>query len=129
VFTGDFVFVDLAQPDLADPRPSGRAALVEPRVCQAHLARGALVLPRTSPSASAGPIARSAPRSASCLRSAALAIGDRGAFLAWAGKPATFPESYRVIKAVNVGLRDVDEREADELDLGRNECAMSRPQA
>ena len=59
----------------------------------------------------------------------ALAMENRDAFLAWAGRPSSFPESYRLIKAVNVGLRDVDEREADELDLGRNECAVSQPQA
>ena len=39
-------------------------------------------------------------------------------------KKASFPESYRRIKAVNVGLAPVSETEAEELEVGRNECAL-----
>lgn len=34
------------------------------------------------------------------------------------------PEAYRIIKAINVGLRDVTEEEAQVLEGGKNECAL-----
>lgn len=130
-FTGDFVFVEsLGRPDLGD-----RAADWAP-VLWASLERakrewpaGALVLPAHYSSERERRADRSiaAPFGELLRSNAALAISDRTAFLAWAGRPASFPEAYRTIKAVNVGLREVDEREAEELEVGRNECAVSRP--
>jgi glyoxylase-like metal-dependent hydrolase (beta-lactamase superfamily II) len=35
-----------------------------------------------------------------------------------------FPAAYRTIKAINVGLSSVGELEADELEIGKNECAL-----
>ena len=35
-----------------------------------------------------------------------------------------FPEAYRKIKAINVGLAQVVEDEVEELEVGRNECAL-----
>jgi glyoxylase-like metal-dependent hydrolase (beta-lactamase superfamily II) len=37
---------------------------------------------------------------------------------------APFPEAYRKIKAINVGLAPVVDTEIDELEIGRNECAL-----
>lgn len=37
---------------------------------------------------------------------------------------APFPEAYRKIKALNVGLAPIVETEVDELEVGRNECAL-----
>jgi glyoxylase-like metal-dependent hydrolase (beta-lactamase superfamily II) len=37
---------------------------------------------------------------------------------------APFPEAYRKIKAINVGLAPVVETEVEELEVGRNECAL-----
>jgi glyoxylase-like metal-dependent hydrolase (beta-lactamase superfamily II) len=37
---------------------------------------------------------------------------------------APFPEAYRKIKAINVGLAPVADTEIDELEIGRNECAL-----
>jgi hypothetical protein len=37
---------------------------------------------------------------------------------------APFPEMYRKIKAINVGLAPVVETEVDDLEVGRNECAL-----
>jgi glyoxylase-like metal-dependent hydrolase (beta-lactamase superfamily II) len=46
-------------------------------------------------------------------------------FAAWvAGATSSFPDAYRTIKAVNVGLVDVTPIEAEELEMGRNECAL-----
>ena len=48
-----------------------------------------------------------------------------GSFAAWvASHVRTFPEAYRTIKAVNVGLVDLTDEEAQELEIGRNECAL-----
>ena len=39
-------------------------------------------------------------------------------------KKAPFPEAYRKIKAINVGLAPSVESEVEELEVGRNECAL-----
>jgi hypothetical protein len=39
-------------------------------------------------------------------------------------RAGTFPAQYRRIKAINVGLATVDDAEADDLEAGRNECAL-----
>jgi len=39
-------------------------------------------------------------------------------------RKAPFPEAYRKIKAINVGLAPVVESEVEELEVGRNECAL-----
>jgi hypothetical protein len=54
-----------------------------------------------------------------------LQFSDRDEFLHWVeSRKAPFPEVYRKIKAVNVGLTVVADSEADELEIGRNECAL-----
>ena len=133
VFSGDFVFVEsIGRPDLGDRsvewaeklwrslETAKRTWPAGARVFPAHYSSERERRPDRSIGATFGELMRS---------NAALLIADRADFLAWAGKPSTFPESYRLIKAVNVGLQIVSEREADELDLGRNECAVSRPLA
>jgi hypothetical protein len=55
----------------------------------------------------------------------ALNFSDRDAFVAWVkSKTTSFPDAYREIKAVNVGLLPVSEPEAQELEVGKNECAL-----
>ncbi len=55
----------------------------------------------------------------------ALRFTDRESFTSWVeSKSASFPDSYRMIKAVNVGLLEVGEREAEALEVGKNECAL-----
>jgi glyoxylase-like metal-dependent hydrolase (beta-lactamase superfamily II) len=133
VFSGDFVFVDsIGRPDLGERAGVWAEKLWRSlETAKRTWPAGALVLPahysserERRPDRSIG-----APFGELLRTNPALAISDRNAFLAWAGRPSAFPESYRLIKAVNVGLREVSEREADELDLGRNECAVSRPLA
>ena len=54
-----------------------------------------------------------------------LAITDGGEFLAWVmSRAGAFPTVYRRIKAINLGLESVDDVEADELEAGKNECAL-----
>ena len=55
----------------------------------------------------------------------ALRFDDRNAFRAWVeAREASFPEAYRKIKGVNIGLFPVDEKEAQQLEVGKNECAL-----
>ncbi|MDH3457470.1 MAG: MBL fold metallo-hydrolase, partial [Gemmatimonadota bacterium] len=55
----------------------------------------------------------------------ALQYKDRDAFAEWVlSKTTSFPEAYQKIKAVNVGLLELDEAAAAELEIGRNECAL-----
>jgi hypothetical protein len=46
-------------------------------------------------------------------------------FIAWVKhKVGASPDAYRKIKAVNLGLLHVWDMEAQELESGRNECAL-----
>jgi glyoxylase-like metal-dependent hydrolase (beta-lactamase superfamily II) len=55
----------------------------------------------------------------------AAAIQDERAFLQWiADHGTTFPEAYRTIKEVNLGLLDVSDPEAESLESGPNQCAV-----
>jgi glyoxylase-like metal-dependent hydrolase (beta-lactamase superfamily II) len=46
-------------------------------------------------------------------------------FVAWVlERQSAFPDQYRTIKAVNVGLASVTPEQADVLDMGKNECAV-----
>lgn len=129
-FTGDFVFVEsVGRPDLA-----GRAGEWAPVLWQslerarATWPAGALVLPAHY----AGEAERNADHSVGRTFAGLLAANSalietgRDAFLAWAAVPGEFPAAYRTIKAINVGLHAADEREAEELEVGRNECAIAR---
>ncbi|HEV2104884.1 MAG TPA: MBL fold metallo-hydrolase [Candidatus Eisenbacteria bacterium] len=133
VLSGDFVFVDsLGRPDLAG-RAREWAALLWESLERARRtwAPDALVLPGHY----AGERERRPDRVVAASFRALLATnpalrpGGRDAFLAWATTPAPVPANYPVLKAVNVGLRQVGDAEAEELDVGRNECAVARPVA
>lgn len=128
-FTGDFVFIrSLGRPDLAGKSAEWTAALwqslerarrewsPELRIHPAHYSSSA---ERQADFAIAGRfgdlLATNEP----------LAIGERDAFTRWvAAKAARVPESYRTIKAVNLGLQSVDGAQAEELEAGKNECAV-----
>ncbi|MGD2135079.1 MAG: MBL fold metallo-hydrolase [Gemmatimonadales bacterium] len=52
-------------------------------------------------------------------------IASEQAFRDWvAARSGTFPDAYRTIKAVNLGLQQADAARAEELEVGRNECAL-----
>ena len=54
-----------------------------------------------------------------------LAMTDLETLTEWIrNKTGSAPDAYRRIKAVNVGLLEVSEEEATELEVGRNECAV-----
>ncbi|HEU4333982.1 MAG TPA: MBL fold metallo-hydrolase [Candidatus Eisenbacteria bacterium] len=54
-----------------------------------------------------------------------LQFKDEASFTEWVlRKVGASPESYRRIKAVNLGIVEVWDEEAQELDCGKNECAL-----
>jgi glyoxylase-like metal-dependent hydrolase (beta-lactamase superfamily II) len=70
---------------------------------------------------------RSVGRSFSAIqeRNEPVGMRDESAFTAWVlKKVGGSPETYRRIKAVNLGLVEVWDMEAQELDIGKNECAL-----
>ena len=131
MLTGDFVFVDsLGRPDLA-----GRAGdwweLLWTSVERARREwpAGLVVLPAHYSSERERQPDRSVREAFGVLLGSnpALRILEREAFRAWATAKASFPEAYRTIKAVNVLLQGVTDAEAEVLEVGRNECAVTRP--
>jgi glyoxylase-like metal-dependent hydrolase (beta-lactamase superfamily II) len=51
---------------------------------------------------------------------------EEAAFRLWIRSHArSAPEAYRTIKGINIGLINVDDRQADLLENGKNECAVS----
>ena len=60
-------------------------------------------------------------------RNPPLAIVAAAEFLAWIeSRSSRFPDEYRIIKQANLGLVDVEPELADELEAGRNQCAVAR---
>lgn len=128
VLTGDFVFVrSIGRPDLGDKAKEWTAVLWE------SLERARREWPaaiRVLPAHYADARERGADRSVGAafgdlLRENEPLRLDRDAFTAWVlSRTGAFPEAYRRIKAVNVGLETPSEEEKDELELGRNQCAL-----
>jgi glyoxylase-like metal-dependent hydrolase (beta-lactamase superfamily II)/rhodanese-related sulfurtransferase len=131
ILTGDFVFVDsLGRPDLAGRAAEWAVNLWESLVrARSTWPADALVLPAHYSSererradraiaATFGEIART---------NAAVQMTDRDAFIAWATAPSSVPAAYRTLKAINAGLKLVSDDEAAELEVGRSECAVSKP--
>jgi hypothetical protein len=55
-----------------------------------------------------------------------LGIGSLANFREWIdARVGEAPDAYRIIKAVNVGLKQVTEQEAEILEVGKNECAVA----
>ena len=130
-FTGDFLFVaSIGRPDLAGRTQEWTAALWN-SVERAR--RDWAPAMRIYPAHYGSESERNADRSVGAAFSRlletnpALGLQTDAAFAAWVeGRTTSFPEAYKKIKAVNVRLVEVDDREAEELEVGRNECALSR---
>jgi glyoxylase-like metal-dependent hydrolase (beta-lactamase superfamily II) len=129
--TGDFLFVaSIGRPDLAGKTAEWTALLWESveRV-RREWPPSIVIYPahygaeeERNPDRSVG-----APLSRLVGTNAALRHATAGDFEAWvAGRVGAFPEAYRTMKAVNIGLVDVTDDQAQELEVGRNECALGR---
>lgn len=130
VLTGDFLFVEsVGRPDLAGLTEEWTGHLWNslntaretwPRQAVAYPAHYASDAER-NPDLSVG-------RSLATLftENPALLIADEAEFRAFVDRSvSTPPEAYRTIKAINVGLAMVSPVEAQVLEAGKNECALS----
>jgi len=127
--TGDFIFVQsVGRPDLGGKAEEWTVTLWK-SLERARREWGPEM--RIYPGHYASEAERERDRSVGCpfgdvmKRNEPLRIKDQGAFVAWVGsKVGKSPDAYRKIKAVNLGLAEVWEMEAQELEGGRNECAL-----
>ncbi|MGE5177507.1 MAG: MBL fold metallo-hydrolase [Bacteroidota bacterium] len=127
--TGDFIFVNsVGRPDLGGQAEEWTVTLwksLERALREWDHAT------RIYPAHYASASEREADQSVGCTlervleRNAPLQIRDQAKFVAWVGsKLGKAPEAYRKIKAVNLGLFEVFDMEAETLEGGRNECAL-----
>lgn len=127
-FTGDFLFIaSVGRPDLAgkeqewtlkqwDSLEMSREWSPTLRIYPAHYGSDG----ERQSDRSVG-----APLSEIRQTNSSLGYADREAFVDWVlARKASFPDAYRKIKAVNVGLLPVSDDEATELEVGKNECAL-----
>lgn len=127
--TGDFLFIEsLGRPDLAGRAEAWTGMLWQSlertrRDWPDHM----MIYPAHYASETERRVGRGVGDRLGNIRAAnpALAARDQAAFRELVlSRQAPSPEQYRTIKAVNVGLLDVHEGDAQTLDVGRNECAL-----
>jgi glyoxylase-like metal-dependent hydrolase (beta-lactamase superfamily II) len=128
-FTGDFLFIDsVGRPDLAGKTEQWTPRLWESiEAARTEWPPDVMVYPGHYASDAERRVDRGVGASFRELleTNTALRIRERAAFIDWVTRQtAPFPEAYKKIKAVNVGLLAVDDRQAEELEVGRNECAL-----
>lgn len=127
--TGDFLFVEsVGRPDLA-----GRTAAWTDLLWQSlvHARRRWSPDLRIFPAHYAAESERGPARVVAgrfgdlAARNPVLAIADAAEFAAWvAARTGGFPDEYRSIKQANLGWGDVTPEIADELEAGKNQCAI-----
>jgi glyoxylase-like metal-dependent hydrolase (beta-lactamase superfamily II) len=127
--TGDFVFIgSVGRPDLAGKVSEWTAQLWDSlEAAKREWSPDVMIYPAHYNDEAERRVDRSVggPFGALLEENEALRFSDRQKFVAWVeGKTASFPDAYRKIKAVNVGLLSVGEREAATLEVGKNECAL-----
>ncbi len=127
--TGDFLFVEsLGRPDLAGRAEEWTGMLWQSlERTRREWPDDMMIYPAHYASETERRVGRGIGDRLGHLRTAnpAMAERDESAFRALVlSRQAASPEQYRTIKAVNIGLMDVDEGEAQVLDVGRNECAL-----
>lgn len=129
VLTGDFLFVEsLGRPDLAGRAEEWTGLLWQSlERTRREWPDDMMIYPGHYASESERRVGRAIGDRLGHMRSTnqALAMTDQAAFRELVlARQASSPEQYRTIKAVNVGLLQVDEAGAATLDVGRNECAL-----
>jgi len=127
--TGDFVFVNsIGRPDLGGKAEEWTAKLWKSLERARHdWPAGTRIYPAHYASEKEREADRTIGRPFGRIRETneTLRIADEAAFFAWIqSKVGASPEAYRKIKAVNLGLLEVWDMEAQELEGGRNECAL-----
>jgi len=127
VLTGDFVFIrSIGRPDLG-----GKAAEWTPVLwkslerARAAWKDGITIYPAHYASDAERETDRSVGHAWGSLDNEPLRIRNESEFVSWVmGKIGASPDAYRKIKAVNLGLLQVWEMEAQELETGKNACAL-----
>ncbi|MEM8884158.1 MAG: MBL fold metallo-hydrolase [Planctomycetota bacterium] len=127
--TGDFIFIDsVGRPDLGGKTEEWTGVLWKSLEEARRLTKpGVVVYPAHYASDAERNKDRTVARAFGELQesNAALRIPTETEFRDWVmSKSRAFPERYKTIKAVNVGLQEVTPEEADVLEAGRNECAL-----
>jgi len=128
-FTGDFLFItSIGRPDLADRTEEWSALLwTSIQRAKSQWPSTLMIYPAhyTSQTARTGDGVIGEPFGSLLVRNPSLGISSESSFMHWIEQHvASFPDAYRTIKGINVGLFSADDREADELENGRNECAL-----
>jgi glyoxylase-like metal-dependent hydrolase (beta-lactamase superfamily II) len=128
-FTGDFVFVhSIGRPDLAGKTAEWTAELFRSlERARARWPEEMTIYPAHYGSNAERRADRTvgAPFGDLLARNEPLGIRERDAFAAWVNaRQSGFPDAYRTIKAINVGIVSVDGATADELENGKNQCAV-----
>jgi glyoxylase-like metal-dependent hydrolase (beta-lactamase superfamily II) len=128
-FTGDFVFVQsIGRPDLAGKTAEWTAALWQSlERLRATWPSDRMIYPAHYASADERRADHAVGLALGAVRTQnePLRIEDREAFFAWVrDRAGSFPEAYRTIKAINLGLEVADADLAEELEGGRNQCAL-----
>jgi glyoxylase-like metal-dependent hydrolase (beta-lactamase superfamily II) len=129
-FTGDFVFIaSVGRPDLAGKTEEWTGTLWDSLERARNEWSSDLAI---YPAHYASDDERSADHSVGApfgqllSTNEALQISEARAFREWVqSRTGSFPDAYRKIKAVNVGLVSVNELEAEALEVGKNECALA----
>ncbi len=129
-FTGDFVFVkSIGRPDLGGKIDSWTGVLWNSVVrARETFPDSIAVYPAHYSSDSERREDRSVWATFGEIRSSdgPLLIASETEFAEWVrAHVVSFPDAYRQIKAINVGLIEVSPEEADELEVGKNECAVA----
>ena len=128
-FTGDFIFVEsLGRPDLGGQvGPWTKLLWASLERAKKELQNHTMIYPAHYSSDKERQENRSIGAAWGDILAAneAVQIADESQFTEWVeSRNANFPEAYRSIKVINVGLLSVTPAEAEVLEVGKNECAV-----
>ncbi len=128
-FSGDFLFVkSIGRPDLGGQVDPWSAILWKSVVrAKETLPADIMIYPAHYSSDSERQTDRSigATFEAICQSNAPLQVHSEAEFTGWVkSHVSSFPEAYRKIKVINVGLLEVTPEEAEVLEVGKSECAV-----
>jgi glyoxylase-like metal-dependent hydrolase (beta-lactamase superfamily II) len=131
--TGDFLFVaSVGRPDLAAKTEAWSALLWQSiQKAKREWPTDILVYPAhyASQAERRADLTIGAPLAELLRRNESLGKASETEFMNWVRqRETTFPDAYRKIKAGNVGLSAVGNEEANELEFGKNECAILLPE-
>ncbi len=127
--TGDFLFVEsIGRPDLGETAEAWAPKLwASVERVRAEWDPGTAIYPTHYGSSSERRMGQAVGISLGELlaENPILQIPDKASFIEFIlGNHAPFPEAYRKIKALNVGLAPIVQKDVDALEVGRNECAL-----